>query len=257
MENDDQVISVLRYYNWNQRNIEEKWFEEMDKLRFVIGLEYDTTLVQQHPDVNASLAENNSGMCGICYCEFDEDDEEMKVDQLCCGHQYNVVCWKYYLKEKVQSEGPGCVFAKCPQLRCNVVVPHSLFLKYLVDGPDPENGINYYDKYMDWHAQQFTNSNVNFKWCPAKNCGRVIEKFEYTLKKSVTCHCGNSFCYNCDKEDHEPAGCALLEKWDEKEKSDSATINWIKANTKPCPGCKKPIEKNQGCMHMTCRNCTH
>ena len=29
---------------------------------------------------------------------------------------------------------------------------------------------------------------------------------------------------------------------------------WIISNTKPCPQCNGPIQKNEGCNHMTCRN---
>ena len=182
----------------------------MDRLVVEIGLQFDKSLLQKYPEINASTSAENGNMCGICYCEFEDDDEEMKVDQLVCGHQYNAMCWKYYLKEKVSSEGPGCVFTKCPQLRCNVVVPHSYFLKYLHNGPDPDDGINYWDKYMDWHIAQFTDSSPNYKWCPKAGCGRIIEKFEYTLQKSLTCVCGETYCYKCGEESHEPAGCRYL-----------------------------------------------
>ena len=32
---------------------------------------------------------------------------------------------------------------------------------------------------------------------------------------------------------------------------------WKQSNTKPCPKCKAPIEKNEGCDHMTCAKCKY
>ena len=40
-------------------------------------------------------------------------------------------------------------------------------------------------------------------------------------------------------------------------KDETLNIGWIKKNAKQCPQCKMSIEKNQGCMHMTCRTCKH
>jgi len=43
---------------------------------------------------------------------------------------------------------------------------------------------------------------------------------------------------------------------DSKEKSeDIRTLKWVQENTKQCPGCKNPIEKNDGCFMMTCSKC--
>jgi hypothetical protein len=70
-----------------------------------------------------------------------------------------------YLRNKVTELGSMCVFTKCPQHRCNMVVPHSKFIEYLPDEPY-EDGVNYREKYMLWHCKQFTESNPNTKWCP-------------------------------------------------------------------------------------------
>jgi len=143
----------------------------------------------------------------------------------------------------VTSEGKLTVFTKCPQLRCNVVVPHSLFLKYLPDEPY-EDGINYREKYMMWHCRQFTDDNKNIKWCPQKNCNFIIEKSDYVMRNNITCHCGKSFCFSCGEEDHVPSNCGDVRLWLEKEQNDSENLTWIKANTKPCPKCGSNIEKN-------------
>ena len=76
---------------------------------------------------------------------------------------------------------------------------------------------------------------------------------------SVQCVCGTSFCFGCDKQAHKPLDCKVLETWDKKvaDGAGDSGDGWIKLNTKPCPKCKVPIEKNKGCMHITCRACGH
>ena len=59
----------------------------------------------------------------------------------------------------------------------------------------------------------------------------------------------------CGEESHEPANCKRMLEWKEKNANESETANWILANTKRCPKCNTRIEKNQGCNHMTCREC--
>ena len=51
--------------------------------------------------------------------------------------------------------------------------------------------------------------------------------------------------------------CETIKKWLIKNSAESENLTWIIANTKPCPKCKRAIEKNQGCMHMTCSQCKH
>jgi hypothetical protein len=61
------------------------------------------------------------------------------------------------------------------------------------------------------------------------------------------CPCGVSFCFKCGKDPHSPCTCKMWEMWEEKVNGDSETRNWLAANTKPCPKCTKPVEKNGGC----------
>lgn len=42
-------------------------------------------------------------------------------------------------------------------------------------------------------------------------------------------------------------------QWGKKCKDDSETCNWLTANTKSCPKCSNPVEKNGGCNLVLCR----
>jgi ariadne-1 len=64
------------------------------------------------------------------------------------------------------------------------------------------------------------------------------------------------FCWKCGKKYHTPATCEEIETWETKSNSEDVLyIKWIQDNTKQCPNCKHPIEKNGGCAHMSCSRC--
>eukprot|EP00993_Chasmostoma_nieuportense_P000409 NODE_1378_length_1528_cov_13.167737_g1305_i0.p2 GENE.NODE_1378_length_1528_cov_13.167737_g1305_i0~~NODE_1378_length_1528_cov_13.167737_g1305_i0.p2 ORF type:complete len:269 (+),score=66.04 NODE_1378_length_1528_cov_13.167737_g1305_i0:679-1485(+) len=72
---------------------------------------------------------------------------------------------------------------------------------------------------------------------------------------AVPCHCGIKTCFECNGESHAPASCIQLREWKIREAGESDNLAYITSHTKPCPTCSTPIEKNEGCMHMTCTRC--
>jgi len=74
---------------------------------------------------------------------------------------------------------------------------------------------------------------------------------------TVKCRCSFSFCFSCQYEAHAPASCDQVKLWQKKCNDDSETGHWLGANTKDCPRCSVLVEKNGGCNHMTCRQCSH
>ena len=73
----------------------------------------------------------------------------------------------------------------------------------------------------------------------------------------VACTCGAMYCFSCKQEAHRPVDCDTVKTWQLKNSAESENLTWIMANTKPCPSCGTNIQKNQGCMHMTCSKCRH
>ncbi|MEW5317617.1 MAG: hypothetical protein WDW38_008901 [Sanguina aurantia] len=92
-------------------------------------------------------------------------------------------------------------------------------------------------------------------WCTGKGCENAVECVVDRAQDEaldIICSCSNTFCFNCKRR---PVLCRTVRQWITKNTAESENLNWILANTKPCPKCRRPIEKNQGCMHITCSQC--
>eukprot|EP01034_Spumella_vulgaris_P024380 gene24380-30721_t len=147
--------------------------------------------------------------------------------------------------------GPQCVSAHCPEHKCTQAVTQDVYDSFLVGD---KVALEKFDRYLCTH---FVNCNKTMRFCPAANCEKVATGGDIHSQNAVRCPCSCVFCFDCGEESHAPSGCAQLSKWIEKCMSDGESAKWIFANTKKCPKCNTRIEKNQGCNHMTCRQCKH
>ncbi|CAE8721383.1 unnamed protein product [Polarella glacialis] len=87
-----------------------------------------------------------------------------------------------------------------------------------------------------------------------QSCGRAAcEPSGGARGSEVSCLCGTRWCFGCGADAHLPVSCDTVKKWEDKNKDSAGDASWIKAHAKLCPKCDNPIEKNGGCMHMTCQ----
>ncbi|KAF5822971.1 putative transcription factor interactor and regulator CCHC(Zn) family [Helianthus annuus] len=226
----DSACMLLRRYNWNVSNVHEAWFANEDKVRKAVGL-LDKTDVK--------LPKAGELLCGICFESYSLD----KISSAACGHPFCNSCWTAYIGTSI-SDGPGCLTLRCPIPSCGAAVGVDM-VNMLTSDEDKK-------KYRRYLLRSYIEDNRKTKWCPAPGCDCAIEFDLGSGSYDVTCHCSYSFCWNCTEEAHRPVDCETVSKWIMKNSAESENMNWILANSKPCPKCKRPIEKNQGCMHMTC-----
>lgn len=131
--------------------------------------------------------------------------------------------------------------------KCNVICDEDKIRIY-VNGKDPELGKKF-DQYL---LESYIEDNKKVKWCPSvPHCGNAI-RVDSDEDCEVECACGVQFCFSCSSEAHSPCSCHMWALWTQKFKDESETINWMTVNTKNCPKCLKPVEKNGGCNLVVC-----
>ncbi|XP_022017940.1 probable E3 ubiquitin-protein ligase ARI8 isoform X1 [Helianthus annuus] len=225
----DEAAILLRHYNWSVSKVNDEWFANEEKVRRIVGLLEESRALPRGKELT----------CGICFEVYTCD----KMSSAACGHPFCVTCWQGYISTAI-NDGPGCLMLRCPDPSCGAAIGQDMIIK-LVSHDDRE-------KYERYFLRSFVEDNRKTKWCPAPGCDYAVDFIVGGGTFDVTCRCSYSFCWNCTEEAHRPVDCDTVSKWIRKNSAESENMNWILANSKPCPKCKRPIEKNQGCMHITC-----
>jgi ariadne-1 len=98
------------------------------------------------------------------------------------------------------------------------------------------------------------------KHCPTPNCSYYFINDEpLNICAEFNCPaCRSTYCANCTKSHDKTLACTRAAEIERLDPAGSRAFNaWKSENTRPCPGCHKAIEKNEGCNHMTCSQCKH
>lgn len=227
--------TLLIHYRWDVERIFELLDQKgRDRLFSEAG-------IPLRPASNAGLPSPTEVTCNVCY----EDVPLEATSHMDCGHDYCNECWTEYFIVKInegQSRRVNCMAPKC-----NAICDEALVRK-LVSAKRPDIA----ERFERFLLESYIEDNDTVKWCPSTpHCGNAI-RVKGDIHCEVECTCGRQFCFNCSSEAHSPCSCVMWELWIKKCRDESETVNWITVNTKPCPKCHKPVEKNGGCNLVAC-----
>lgn len=247
--NRSEAILIMIYFQWNLNGFKDVWYNNPDNYRILCGIDQSK---ESKIEVNKKFG-NIINDCYICdinlktlqYINYEDIKTTTILSKyytsLSCNHKFCLECWNEYLNSKIDDQ-LSLLATTCAMKDCNLIIPEIFFYNIIRS----EN----FMKLKTSILKNFTDKNKEMKWCPFPNCGLCVRSIVFN--KEIDCECGNTFCFNCGKEGHRPCTCEMITAWETKNTSESENVAWLIANTKQCPTCKKFIEKNQGCNHMTC-----
>ncbi|XP_038072929.1 ankyrin repeat and IBR domain-containing protein 1-like [Patiria miniata] len=280
--------ALLRNFEWSREALLECWIQNPEECCEKCGVKPPENLdrfAEEHKlsslEPKPVTPQEEPIMCDICTSTVPA--EEISSDTL-CSHQFCRDCWERYLSGKIKEGNAHSIV--CPGYDCDRLVPVETIEK-LVSREMAR-------RYLQFDINAFVESNPKLKWCPVAGCGRAVQMPQRdpttpyatssnrpsgasspstppSISHAVDCGQGHIFCWDCSGDAHEPCCCENWKKWMDKiaeikpeelastdsETELAANCLWLVTNSKPCPKCTAPIQKNDGCNHMKCTKCKH
>ncbi|XP_068088702.1 cullin-9 isoform X2 [Hyperolius riggenbachi] len=237
----DRAEHLLIHCKWNMDLLLQRYTDDPEILLIASGLQ-----------VEAVHTETPQPVCPVCVSPLSPVDDP---PSLCCGHSCCKNCWNEYLTTRIEQN--LVLNCTCPTTDC-MAQPTSEFIHKIISSKEV---IQKYEKAL---LRGFVESCSNLTWCTnPQGCDRILCK-EGLGTGAACAKCSWISCFNCSfPEAHYPASCSHMSQWmDDGGFYEGMTVeaqskHLAKLISKHCPSCQAPIEKNEGCLHMTCAKCNH
>ncbi len=179
--------------------------------------------------------------CGVCLCNK-RKSHGYRLST--CGHYFCPECLRGYLKSQinVRQTCPRCfVTDEKKGTVCNSEIVESDIKATVTPAT--------WAKYIRFRNK---NSNDNYVDCPRCKFQQLGDPRQPWIVCAAD-SCNHEFCFVHQNQHPKNVTCAQFEAKQRKEHK--LNHAWKAANTRACPKCEAPTEKNEGCNHMTCVKC--
>lgn len=204
----------------------------LNSLVMPLAATIDPMATEQAPAIKA---------CEICT----ENRQEEEFSTLACGHTYCTECLEHIIDNAVAEHSSQSI--RCPTCYQSI---------------SPINALNILSStekksdYGDMLARELVRKEEHAKQCPTPDCNSLFIN-DSTCAAPFHCQqCNKEYCNQCLLTHAQEISCQQA-RAEKTEKEDQASNEWKAAHAKQCPQCKVAIEKNDGCNHMTCKQCRY
>uniref|UniRef100_A0A8C7L6J2 Cullin-9 n=1 Tax=Oncorhynchus kisutch TaxID=8019 RepID=A0A8C7L6J2_ONCKI len=239
----DRAEHLLVHCKWNVDVLIQRYTDDPDSLVLAAGLK----------GLNPQPPPSPVASCPVCL--ISQTGEAEPAPTLCCMHYCCRSCWQEYLTARIEQN--LVMNCNCPITDCRAQPTSQFFFNILTDKDTIA-------KYENALLRGYVECCSNLTWCTNPlGCDQILCK--ENIGSMGTCSkCCWSSCFSCNfPEAHYPASCSHMSQWmDDGGYYEGMTMeaqskHLAKLISKRCPSCQAQIEKNEGCLHMTCAKCNH
>ncbi|KAI0918280.1 hypothetical protein AcV5_002304 [Taiwanofungus camphoratus] len=215
-----------------------------EEARHAVERQVEKSLREDHSLANGASAQQ---VCPVCY-----DDISSPV-QLGCGHIYCTACLRHFLMAALDASDKFSLTCIGDESRCDVPIPIPTIQSFLPPAVFNRLLEMVFVAHVERRPQELRH-------CTTPDCMQIYRVAGTGNAMALQCpSCFATICAACHGEAHEGLSCAEYRLQNDSTEQERLSEEWIEAQNgrvKKCPSCSVPIEKLEGCNHMSCRYVT-